>query len=95
MAQPSLTGTEFGYVCLNIRPWRLMYNLTKSLSPLLVGTYVNSILYAVELLAVIQYHSTSKAKHDSFLLRSMVYTMFILDTASTFATCSVVYLVCD
>jgi hypothetical protein len=75
----------------------MLNNLNKPLtgSALLIGTYGNSILYAVELLAVIHYRSTSRAKHDSFLLRGMVYSMLLVDTANTVATYSSVYLVCD
>jgi hypothetical protein len=75
-------------------PCQITWPPTWPFSSILVGSYGNSILYAVELIAVIQYHSTSKAKHDSFLLRGMVYSMFLLDTASTLSTCATVYLVC-
>ena len=64
------------------------------LSPLLIGTYVNSIMYALEGVAVIQYYSASKRTGDSLLFQVVVYFMFVVDTVYTCFTCATVYLVC-
>jgi hypothetical protein len=63
-------------------------------SALLVGTYGNSILYTLEVLAVIRYYSTSKHNHDSGLFQAMIYFTFLLDTVCTISTYACVYLVC-
>jgi hypothetical protein len=63
-------------------------------SALLVGTYVNSILYTLEILAVVRYYSTSKHNHDSGLFQAMIYFTFLLDTVCTISTYACVYLVC-
>jgi hypothetical protein len=65
-------------------------------STILVGTYGNSILYTLELLAVVQYYSTSKHNNqDSRLLQAMVYFTFVVDTVSTLVNYACVYFVCD
>jgi hypothetical protein len=64
-------------------------------SALLVGTYANSILYTLELLAVIRYYSVSKSKRDPLLLQAIVYFTFVVDTVSTIFTYICVYLVCN
>jgi len=64
-------------------------------SGLLVGTYGNSILYTLELVAVIQYYSVSKRSQDSLLFHAMVYFTFAVDTVSTISACACVYLVCN
>ena len=64
-------------------------------SGLLVGTYGNSILYTLELVAVIQYYSVSKRSQDSLLFQAMVYFTFVVDTVSTIAACTYFYLVCN
>jgi hypothetical protein len=74
--------------------WRLMSK--NIISPILVGTYGNSILYTLELLAVIQYYSTSKHNNqDSRLFQAMVYFTFVVDTVSTVVNYACVYFVCD
>ena len=64
-------------------------------SPLLVGTYANSILYTLELVAVIQYYTASKHNKDSLPLQGMVYFTFVVDAASTTSAYACVYLVCN
>jgi len=61
-----------------------------------VGTYANSILYTLELVAVIRYYQASKFKRnqDSPLLQAMVYFTFVVDTVSTISSYASVYLVC-
>ena len=74
--------------------WWLMSN--NIVSTILVGTYGNSILYTLELLAVIQYYSTSKHNNqDPRLLQAMVYFTFVVDTVSTLVNYACVYFVCD
>ena len=69
---------------------------TNIVSTGLVGTYGNSILYTLELLAIIQYYSTSKHNYqDSRLLQAMVYFTFVVDTVSTVVDYACVYFVCD
>jgi hypothetical protein len=63
------------------------------LSAILVGSYANSILYTLEVLAVIQYHLARKHNRDSLPFQAMVYFTLFVDTASTFSTCALVYLV--
>jgi len=63
--------------------------LDKVLGGLLVGSYANSILYTLELVAVIQYY---KRNQDSRLFHAMVYSTFVVDTVSTMAACACVYL---
>jgi len=67
---------------------------TNSSAPL-VGSYANSILYALELLAVIRYYSVSKHKQDSLLFQAMIYFTFVVDTVSTVLIYATVYLVCN
>jgi hypothetical protein len=57
-----------------------------------VGSYANLILYTLEAVAVIKYYSATKNNKDSPLVRTMVYSTFIVDTVSTIATCIAVYL---
>jgi hypothetical protein len=64
-------------------------------SPYLVGTYVNSILYTLEGVAVIQYYRASRRNQDPLLLQVMVYFTFLADTVSTVSTYATVYLVCN
>jgi len=60
-----------------------------------VGTYANSILYTLELLAVIQFYSASKRNDDSPRFQAVVYFMFVVDTVCTVANYANVYLVCN
>jgi len=64
-------------------------------SPLLIGAYVNSIMYTLEGIAVIQYYLATKHNQDSLLFQVMVYFTFVVDTVSTCVTCVFVYLVCN
>lgn len=64
-------------------------------SGLLVGTYGNSILYTLELVAIVRYYTASKRHQDSLPLQAVVYFTFIVDTISTIATYASVYLVCN
>jgi hypothetical protein len=65
-------------------------------STILVGTYGNSILYTLELLAIVQYYSTSKHNNqDSRLFQALVYFTFVVDTVSTVVNYACVYFVCD
>jgi len=64
-------------------------------SPLLVGAYVNSMMYTLEGIAVIQYYLTTKRNQDSLLFQVVVYFTFVVDTVSTCVTCAFVYLVCN
>ena len=61
----------------------------------LVGSYVNSILYTLEGVAVIQYYKASKHNQDSRPLQAMVYVMFVVDTVSTISVYASVYWVCS
>ena len=63
-------------------------------SGLLVGTYANSILYTLELVAVIQYYQASERNQDSPLFQAMVYFTFVVDTVSTISSYTSVYLAC-
>jgi len=60
-----------------------------------VGTYGNSILYTLELVAIVRYYTASKRHQDSLPLQAVVYFTFIVDTISTIATYASVYLVCN
>jgi hypothetical protein len=64
-------------------------------SPLLVGSYVNMMLYTMECVCLWRYYSHSRHKTDGFLLKTMVYFVFTVDTLGTLAACSAVYLVCN
>ena len=69
---------------------------TNIVSTGLVGTYGNSILYTLELLAIVQYYSTSKHNNqDSRLFQALVYFTFVVDTVSTVVNYACVYFVCD
>jgi len=65
--------------------------LDKVLGGVLVGSYANSILYTLELVAVIQYYKRNYWQ-DSRLFHAMVYSTFVVDTVSTMAACACVYL---
>jgi hypothetical protein len=71
-------------------------SLNQLLGPLLVGSYANSVLYTLEIVAVIQYYSASKAHgrpgRDSVLLQAMIYLAFISDAVSTLAAYALFYL---
>jgi len=60
---------------------------------LLIGTYGNSILYALELLAVIRYFSASSCTRDSHLVKAMISFVFLSDTVCTISNYACVYLV--
>ena len=61
----------------------------------LVGTYANSILYTLEVIAVIRYNSITERNRDSLLLQAVVYFTLVVDTVSTISTYVSVYLVCN
>jgi len=61
----------------------------------LVGTYANSILYTLEVIAVIRYNSITERNRDSLLLQTVVYFTLVVDTVSTISTYVSVYLVCN
>jgi len=70
--------------------------LTSTLfSTFLVGSYLNSILYTLEIITVIRYYSARNESNDSLQLRAVVYFVLFFDTISTFLGYAAVYLVCS
>jgi len=84
-----------GFVFLSLHVVRDNLPTWTLVSGPLVGTYANSILYTLEVIAVIQYYLTTKHNQDSLLLQAVVYVMFVVDTVSTISAYASVYLVCN
>ncbi|KAF9479817.1 hypothetical protein BDN70DRAFT_664028 [Pholiota conissans] len=53
----------------------------------LIGTYLNLILYGVELVAIVIYFTSARAKRDKRFIAIAVITNLIIDTITTFAQC--------
>ena len=59
-----------------------------------MGSYINSILYTLEIVTVIRYYSARKDNNDSLQFQAVVYFVVFFDTISTFLGYAAVYLVC-
>ncbi|KAK4705322.1 hypothetical protein P7C70_g887, partial [Phenoliferia sp. Uapishka_3] len=69
-----------------------MVSLDKAIGSLLIGSWVNTILYTMEAVQVYKYFSDYA--NDTFILKGAVGLAFSVDTFATFAYCAGVYLNC-
>ncbi|KAJ7089475.1 hypothetical protein C8R44DRAFT_892433 [Mycena epipterygia] len=69
----------------------MSFNLNTSLGALLLGTWANSVLYAVEVIQAVYYYR--HFKHDSWKLKLLVSSAITIDSVSMIANYASVYLV--
>ncbi|KAL0946248.1 hypothetical protein HGRIS_012505 [Hohenbuehelia grisea] len=68
-----------------------MARLDEVLGSLLIGSFVNNVLFALEILAVLHFFRHPR-NGDTLLLKGIILVTFLSDTLCTVAACAAVYL---
>ncbi|KAJ7708894.1 hypothetical protein B0H17DRAFT_1174192 [Mycena rosella] len=71
-------------------PTAPLEQLNKVIGALMLGTFVNSMLYMLEILEVIKYYKGFPK--DSKTIKACIFTLVLLDTTCTFAEWACIYL---
>ena len=62
---------------------------------MLVGSYINAMLYGVAMLCVYLYKRSERSRRDSLFVKLAVAACAVLDTVGTFGFCGNVFYVRD
>lgn len=65
-----------------------------NLALMLVGSYLNTMLYTLELVAVYLYFTSHRGKRDHRMIIFAVYFVLVADTVASFAVCANVFALC-
>ena len=55
---------------------------------MIIGTYINTVLYGLVMLCVYLYFRSERSKRDPLILKFAVAVNAVMDTVSTFGLCS-------